>query len=203
MNLHKYESYEDYVRLQSSASVRKRACVWAQADVLRVVATEVRNMRVEKPFGICHGVRNGFEVGYLRDELADISADVIGTEISETVSRDSKFTIHWDFHNIKPEWIGGVDFIYSNSFDHSYKPAECLAAWMRCIATGGACFIEWTKGHNIGRTDVVDCFQSSLDEYLKLAEGYDVRVVCVDGAKSKTNSTKTTRLIIISHPKGC
>ena len=27
------------------------------------------------------------------------------------------------FPEVKPEWIGKADFIYSNSFDHSYDPA--------------------------------------------------------------------------------
>jgi hypothetical protein len=202
MLLRKYETYDEYVRLQCEAAVRKRKYIWAQEDVLKLLSKQVRKLNIDKPFGICHGVRNGFEVDFLRKELADISADVIGTEISDEVSKENEFTICWDFHEVKPEWIGKVDFIYSNSFDHSYKPAECIAAWMSCISPKGACFLEWTNTHNAGKTGDVDCFQSSLDEYLELTGEFDVHVVCVDGARNQINATKTTRLIVISHPDG-
>ncbi|MBK6621188.1 MAG: hypothetical protein IPG32_10020 [Saprospirales bacterium] len=50
-----------------------------------------------------------------------MNCEVIGTEISDSASKFSH-TIEWDFHEVKPEWIGRADFIYSNSFDHSYDP---------------------------------------------------------------------------------
>ena len=94
-------------------------------------------------FGLCHGTRRGKEQEWFREYL---NCDVIGTEISATAEQFPN-TIQWDFHEIKPEWIDAIDFIYSNSFDHSYDPQKCLKAWMSCIKRGGYCIIEHTSGH--------------------------------------------------------
>ena len=66
---------------------------------------------------------------------------MIGTEISDTATQFPK-TIQWDFHETKPEWLEATDFIYSNSFDHSYDPEKRLDAWMSCVRTGGLCILE-------------------------------------------------------------
>jgi hypothetical protein len=94
-------------------------------------------------FGLCHGTRRGKEQEWFKEYL---KCDVIGTEISSTAEQFPN-TIQWDFHETKPEWIDAVDFIYSNSFDHSYDPQKCLKAWMSCIKKGGCCIIEHTSGH--------------------------------------------------------
>ena len=70
----------------------------------------------------CHGTRQGFEQKWFSKNL---ECKVIGTEISDNAN-DYKNTIEWDFHNVKKEWIGSVDFIYSNALDHSYDPNKCL-----------------------------------------------------------------------------
>jgi hypothetical protein len=71
---------------------------------------------------------------------------VIGTEISDTAEQ-FPHTIQWDFHETRPEWINAVDFIYSNSLDHSYDPDKCLNAWMSCVKEDGICIIEHTSKH--------------------------------------------------------
>ena len=43
--------------------------------------------------------------------------------------------------------IEAVDFIYSNSFDHSYDSEKCLDAWMSCLKKGGICILEHSSGH--------------------------------------------------------
>jgi hypothetical protein len=57
---------------------------------------------------------------------------------------------------VKPEWVGAVDFIYSNSFDHTYDPQKCLDAWVSCLTRCGVCVIEhWGKGR-YGVRDILD-----------------------------------------------
>ncbi|PZQ43933.1 MAG: hypothetical protein DI551_11175 [Micavibrio aeruginosavorus] len=85
----------------------------------------------------------------------------MGTEISET-AKDFPNTIQWDFHNVKPEWIGSVDFIYSNSFDHSYDPEKCLNAWMSCITPNGLCILEHSAEHAIKGASALDPFGAEL-----------------------------------------
>ena len=58
-----------------------------------------------------------------------------------------------------------VDFIYSNSFDHSYDPTMCLDKWMKCIKKGkGVCFIHWMST-NANKIDAADCFAATLKEF--------------------------------------
>ena len=75
-----------------------------------------------------------------------IGCEVIGTEISDTAKSFAN-TIQWDFHEVKKEWLGNVDFIYSNSLDHSYNPEKCLNAWMSCLKKDGACIIEFSSSN--------------------------------------------------------
>ena len=70
----------------------------------------------------------------------------MGTEISET-AKNFQNTIQWDFHKIKPEWLGAADFVYSNALDHSYDPPLCLNQWMLCLKDDGICIIEHSSGH--------------------------------------------------------
>ena len=80
---------------------------------------------------------------------------MIGTEISPTATQFPN-TIQWDFHDVKPEWISAADFIYSNSFDHSYDPEKCLSNWMSCIRSGGICVIEHTDLHGVQAANELD-----------------------------------------------
>lgn len=172
--------------------------MWAQEDVLSFVADKVRDLKRPQVFGICHGVRNGFEVKFLNNALSDIKANVIGTEISE-VAKEHENTIQWDFHDIKGEWVGNVDFIYSNAFDHSCKPEFCLSQWMKCIAKHGICFLEWTNSHDAGGVGEADCFRASLDEYVGLAKDYHVEVAEICGKRNAINATSKTRIVMITH----
>jgi hypothetical protein len=109
-------------------------------------------------FGICHGTRRGKEQEWFRKYL---SCEVIGTEISETATEFPN-TIRWDYHDVKPEWIDSVDFIYSNSFDHSYDPEKCLLSWMSCIRDGGFCIIEHSSMNEPSGASVLAPFGANI-----------------------------------------
>ena len=66
----------------------------------------------------------------------------MGTEISTTATEYDN-TGQWDFHEIKKEWRGAVDFIYTNSLDHAYDPQKAVRTWIQCLNENGLCFIEW------------------------------------------------------------
>ena len=93
---------------------------------------------------------------------------VIGTEISSTATT-FPHTIEWDFHNTKKEWLNKVDFIYSNSFDHSFDPEKCLNTWMSCLNEKGLCIIEWAWPDSDKYSGTArDPFGATLEEYRKL-----------------------------------
>ena len=141
MLLWEYKDYEEYRAAQEDANLKK----WNRCFVLKqnveMLSAYIRDKVPDLSFGICHGTRLGKEQEWFRDYL-DI--EVVGTEIS-CAAEKFPHTIQWDFHDVKPEWVGAVDFIYSNSLDHSWKPFKCLDAWMSCIKPGGVCILEWSE----------------------------------------------------------
>lgn len=164
MKLYKHKSYDAYVEAQIKKNKLKLKLVWVRSSELQMIANRVRTSIPGAKFGICHGVRNGHEVKVLRKKL---NINIIGTDISPT-AKDFPNVIQWDFHEIKDTWINKVDFIYSNSFDHSYKPEECLDQWMKCIRKNrGICFIHWMST-NKNKIDAADCFAGSIQDYRNL-----------------------------------
>ena len=165
MKLYKHLNYEEYVRAQKRKNIKKLKRVFATNDVIVGTSNYIKKNISNAKFGICHGVRNGWEVKKFRQNL---KIEIIGTEISPTATQFEN-VIQWDFHEAKPEWVNNVDFIYSNSFDHSYDPYLCLDRWMSCIVSFGACFVEWHKTeHNV--ISPADCFSASIDECKQIFE---------------------------------
>lgn len=162
MERYEYNSYEEYKAAQIEANKRKIDKIWAVEEVIFELAAYIRNRIPNAKFGLCHGTRNGKEQLWFRESLG---IEVIGTEISPT-AKDFPHTIEWDFHEVKPEWLDAVDFIFSNSLDHSYDPEYCLRQWMRCITPGGLCIIEWTPDDVKSKRS--DPFGATLEEYTAL-----------------------------------
>ncbi len=137
---------------------RKLDLVWAKEENIQFLSTYIKTLINVPTFGICHGTRRGKEQEWFAKY---IGCKVIGTEISDTADQFPN-TIQWDFHKTKPEWLQAVDFIYSNSFDHSFNPEECLTAWMSCLKKGGVCILEHTTGHGISGASDLDPFGVDL-----------------------------------------
>ena len=137
--------YEKYKRIQIKGNRKKLDKVWVREENVFYVSNYIRSTLGNIDFGICHGTRRGKEQEWFRKYL---HCKVVGTEISDT-AEDFPFTIQWDFHDTKSEWIDSVDFIYSNAFDHSYDPEKCLITWMSCVREGGICILEHTSGHEL------------------------------------------------------
>ena len=187
MKLYKHINYDHYIESQIIKNTKKLSHVWIQKDEMDLLVEYIKQNCGDLSFGICHGVRNGWEVQELIKRL-DIK--VTGTDIARSVLK-YKNTIQWDFHDVKDEWINNVDFIYSNSFDHSYKPQECLNSWMSCIKKEGTCFIHWMQS-NVYKIDAADCFAASLKEYRDMIEKkYEV----ID----EIYKYKNRRIIVIKH----
>lgn len=150
--------YERYRRVQEEANKKKINSVWVIEENIAHLSSYVKSLVPDPRFGICHGTRRGKEQEWFRKYLG---CEVIGTEISETATSFPN-TIQWDFHEVKPEWINSVDFIYSNSFDHSYAPDKCLNAWMSCVKKGGICILEHSTNHEPGGASEMDPFGATL-----------------------------------------
>ena len=114
--------YEKYRQIQIAGNKQKIDNVWVLEKNISFLSDYIKRVLGKVEFGICHGTRRGKEQEWFRKYL---DCDVIGTEISDTAEQYAH-TVQWDFHETKPEWKDAVDFIYSNSFDHSYDPERCL-----------------------------------------------------------------------------
>lgn len=186
--------YEKYRKIQQDGNKRKINVVWVVEENVAFLARYIRSLIPSPRFGICHGTRRGKEQEWFRKYLG---CDVIGTEISDT-AESFPHTLQWDFHDVKPEWIGSVDFIYSNSFDHSYDPEKCLNAWMSCVRKGGLCILEHSSLHGPRGANELDPFGAdvSLMPYLITTWGkgeYGVRQLLT----APVQSVSQLRFIVI------
>ncbi len=164
MELYKYKDLDEYRITQEKGNIKKINCVFVNKEVIKVISEYIKK-NIKKPsFGICHGTRRGVEQELLSKYTG---AEVIGTEISSTATQFPN-TIQWDFHNIKEEWVNNVDFIYSNSIDHSYDPKMALSQWMKCLNDNGLCFIEYTYFNKF--FSKLDCFSARESEMKELLE---------------------------------
>lgn len=156
--------YEEYRRIQEKGNIRKIESVWADEYAIRTLSQfALANLETIK-FGLCHGTRRGLEQAWFAKHT---SAPFLGTEISRTASQFPN-TIQWDFHDVKDEWIGAIDVIYSNSWDHSYDPRRCFTNWMRSLRPGGLCFLEHSSLHGEEGATTLDPFGISLPELVWL-----------------------------------
>ena len=174
MKLWKYNSHKEYKEEQINGYRMKEGNSWVDVSVImNIIAPYISDYNPEVSFGLCHGTRRGNEQqafidGFNFPYRKDVT--VTGTELAPEASEKFPNTIEWDFHNVKDEWVGNVDFIYSNSFDHSYKPEECLDVWMSCLNKKGICILEWTEWHGEQGQNKLDPFGASLEEYVEMIE---------------------------------
>ena len=173
MELFKYKNYKEYKDYQIEGyEAKKNTHSWVDTYAIRGLITYINEYNPEVSFGLCHGTRRGIEQQHFIDmfkRFLDKDVKVIGTEIAPDAADEFPNTIEWDFHDIKKEWVKNVDFIYSNSFDHSYKPEECLDTWMSCLNEKGLCIIEWTTDDE-NDSRAMDPFAASYDEYREMIE---------------------------------
>lgn len=164
MKIHTYTNYDEYVACQTQGNKPNPDGQWAKKDEIQFLSGYLSKNFREAKRGMCHGSKQGNEQRWFKEFTG---AGVIGTEISDSAGQYPN-TIQWDFHNAKTEWIGSIDFIYSNALDHSYKPQECLKTWMSCVKPTGCCILEWTACHTVDHASKIDPFGATDDEYKKM-----------------------------------
>jgi hypothetical protein len=165
-----FDSLEDYRAAQVAVNAAKAAQIWVSERELEILAAYVLRHIPSAARGVCHGVRTGYEVQKLRELLPGV--DVIGTEIAP--STVPHVVGGWDYHESKPEWLGAFDFVYSNSWDHSYDPALMLDRWLASLTPGGRIFLEWTPNHLPSAVHRADCFGASRETLRKLIAQHGV-----------------------------
>jgi hypothetical protein len=193
--------YARYKAIQNEGNKAKLDKCWVQPENIAFLSDYLRSQLPNIRFGLCHGTRRGLEQQWFRENLG---CEVIGTEIADTATQ-FPHTIQWDFHEVKPEWVGAVDFIYSNSLDHSYDPGLCLTRWMSCLRPGGICIIEHTSVDEPQYATSLDPFGASLwiMPYLVLEWGKGrFCVQAILDAPSAKRKVEYTKFLIIKNAGG-
>lgn len=182
--LHEYKNengefdYERYKQIQQAGNKKKIDRSWAIEEDIVFLSKYIQQKISQPTFGLCHGTRRGLEQKWFAENL---NCKVIGTEISDTATQFPN-TVQWDFHEENPEWVGKADFVYSNSFDHSYDPKKSLSTWMKTLKPGGICVLQHSHDHTPETVNELDPFGAALEimPYLVLewSEGnYSVREI--------------------------
>lgn len=204
MRVWKYNSYDEYVDTQVKGNLTKyKSHSYVDNKIIGGIVQYVISNKLHPQFGLYHGIRRGFEQQYFIDwfKSQNINVSVLDTEISPTTTK-FKNTIQWDFHEVKLKWINSIDLIYSNSFDHSYKPTECLKSWMSCLRKDGICVIEYSEICDT-KSGITDSFGASLDEYKEfISKEYNIlEILTNNGIKDFGKSYKGLRYYILISKK--
>lgn len=194
MELYKFKNYQEYKDIQIQGyNAKVNSHSWVDTNSVGGLVNYIFNYNPDVSFGLCHGTRRGVEQQAFIDYFKVVNKEVkvIGTEIAKDAHKRFPNTIEWDFHNVKDEWINNTDFIYSNSFDHSYDPEKCLDAWMSCLNDKGICIIEWTTDDN-NNSRPMDPFAASLEEYKELISSkYEILDILENNPKESKSTTFT------------
>jgi hypothetical protein len=156
----KLPSYAVYREIQMTGNKKKLAKVFAREANIAYLARYATRTIGSKLRVLCHGSRNGAEVRWFRKYLTD-AATVLGTDISDTASQFPDM-IQWDFHDLKNEWIGAWDVIYTNSWDHAFDPDQAFHTWMSCLSERGHLFLEHSRLHTPAYASALDPFGATL-----------------------------------------
>lgn len=129
-----------------------------------------------KQQGLCHGTRHGYEQFLLRKLLN--SDNIFGTEITEAAHRKAHTIIH-DFNVQKDEWVGSMDFVYSNSHDHSFDLIATINVWSDQLKANGILVLEHCRSHGIMYSDKYDptAIESELLPYYILDQVQSLQLV--------------------------
>ena len=204
MKIFDYKSYEEYVKAQVEGNQRKIKNSYVDPISLdKLVGVLFEKYNLSPSQILCHGTRRGLEQEYFINSFKSrgVEVQVTGTEISPTAV-DYPNTIQWDFHDVKDEWVNAIDLIYSNSFDHSYKPIACLDAWMSCVSNKGKCVLEYSYDCDT-KSGATDPFAATLDEYIEfISEKYVVdEIITNEGLVDKGLTHQGLRYYIIISKK--
>lgn len=160
------KDYESYRLIQNEGFQRKRhGTIFAKEGNIIRLARYATEKAAPVRFCLCHGTRNGAELRWFKAHLPP-DARVLGTDIGAGASQYPD-TIEWDFHELKDEWLGACDVIYSNSWDHAFDPERAFKNWMRCLSPNGVLFLEHSIHHSVGQREL-DPFRATLRGLIEL-----------------------------------
>ena len=174
---YEYDDYDDYLKNQKEAYDKKRDKVWTEESDIKCVSEYIKKF-INPSNGICHGVRTGKEIIWFRKYLND--CDVIGTELNE---KRNEYVVKWDFNNENSNWINKFDFVYSNSYDHSFDIHHTMDTWKNQLSDKGIIVLEYNHDHTI--VDSWDPTGIDKENLIKLLKTKFKNVHCYSNESNK------------------
>ena len=178
VSLHSYKDVETYTEIQVAANKQKLNRQMVRYPAIRFMSGYIHSNYGNVDFAICHGTRRGGEQAFFSKCLPG-NPRVIGTDISDTADQFPN-TVQWDFNEINEDWLDAADFIYSNSWDHSYDPKRTFHAWGKSLKPGGLMILHHGLGYGPVGQNEMDPFGASEEALIKIVEwatSNDVRYV--------------------------
>ena len=164
MTAYKYTDYAEYRKAQILGNAKKITLVFVSVDTVKKMS---KFLKAYKPkIGICHGARNGAEVKWFNKYLKNCRT--IGTDISGTAALFKNMLVH-DFNKATKKFVNKFDFLYSNSWDHSYCIEKTLKVWKRQIKKGGFLLLETSPKHEKLSTELDPC-RMDIEELKKCVD---------------------------------
>jgi SAM-dependent methyltransferase len=160
--------YAAYRRKQNAGNAAKIDTIFVKEANIARLAAYIDHRLGAAPRILCHGSRNGAEMRYFKNALPE--ATVLGTDIADSASNFPD-TVQWDFHDLNPEWVGGWDVIYSNSWDHAFEPERAFKNWLQTLSGNGVLLLEHTRKHNPEFATELDPFGATVSALTMLLNG--------------------------------
>tara|TARA_R110000824_G_scaffold127917_1_gene288582 strand:- start:9532 stop:10170 length:639 start_codon:yes stop_codon:yes gene_type:complete len=203
MKAYKHSSYEAYIEAQEKCTLNGENNIWVPDVEIEILSHHIQSHIPDPTLGLCHGVRNGYEVKKLRECLhaEERGLEIIGTELSSCAER-YEHVIQWDFHNSKPEWLRQTSFIYSNSFDHAHDPRRALTEWLKClIPNKGLLYIELFEESEEEEPTPADCLVFNIQELkeiiLSIENTFIKEVISIPPAGGQNNTNTVHNLNVV------
>lgn len=176
MRVCEFDSYEQYLAVQRRGSHRRpgRRPAANEAEVQLIFkwwaafwGCDPRDLPPITAI-LCHGARCGTEVRLF--QAAFPNAEVVGTDLEP----QGDGVVQHDFQQVREDWLGKFDIVYSNSLDHASLPEVTLRVWLDQLRPGGLLFVKWTTDHTLKSRPLPhpggDCFGAELGETILLIE---------------------------------
>lgn len=170
---------QKYYEIQKDANLEKIDRQFETEENILILCDFLNKEIPEKKLGICHGTRTGKEQFWFNHNLSGNSY-VFGTDIGEGADKYDD-TIIFDMHEDNKEWSSKFDFVYSNSWDHSYDLKKMLSVWKKHLKKGGYLILNHTPGHNPSGTSQMDPTGSSSEYLEKILENLGLETSVIKG----------------------
>ena len=170
---------QKYYEIQKDANHEKIDRQFETEENILILCDFLNKEMPEKKLGICHGTRTGKEQLWFNENLSTNSY-VFGTDIADDADKYEN-TIIFDMHKDNKEWLNKFDFVYSNSWDHSYNLKEMLSVWKKHLKKDGYLILNHTPGHTPAGTSKMDPTGCSSEYLIKTLKTLGLETSVLEG----------------------